>query len=247
MQKRYKKPPITEAILDLRVTLPEQISLERLRSMHSDVKNRFPTIESFDKGFSEPSKNSEKSLSVAALESQIGFRFRSEDALQTLQVTTEGLSFNQLAPYESWEKFSNDFKTLWELYKEICEPKNVTRVSLRYVNQINIPIAESVELKEYLRIVPEVPSDLPQRSLQTFFMQVQIPQEDLDCMLIINEGITPPIKAGVVTVVLDLDLFRQQNWESSDEDIWRFLESLRHRKNEVFEASITDKTRELIG
>ena len=65
-------------------------------------------------------------------------------------------------------------------------------------------------------------------------------------MLIINEAIALPTNPEIVTVILDLDLFRHQIWESNDEDIWRFLEKLRNRKNEVFEASIIDRTRELI-
>ncbi len=65
-------------------------------------------------------------------------------------------------------------------------------------------------------------------------------------MLVINEAIAPPTNPEIVTVILDLDLFRQEVWDSNDEDIWHFLEKLRHRKNEVFEASITDRTRELI-
>ncbi len=65
-------------------------------------------------------------------------------------------------------------------------------------------------------------------------------------MLIINEALAPQTNPEIITIILDLDLFRQQVWDSSDEDIWLFLEKLRHRKNEVFEASITDRTRELI-
>ena len=77
-------------------------------------------------------------------------------------------------------------------------------------------------------------------------MQLQIRQEDLDCMLIINETLAPPAAPNFFTIILDIDLFRQQVWQSGDKDIWDFLEKLRHRKNEVFKASITEKTEELI-
>ena len=103
-----------------------------------------------------------------------------------------------------------------------------------------------MELKDYIRTVPEVSPDLSQNALQTFFMQLQIPQRDLDCLLIINEAIAQPVNPDFVTIVFDLDLFRQDVWDSNSEEIWQFLDKLRDRKNEVFEASITDKTRELI-
>jgi uncharacterized protein (TIGR04255 family) len=78
-------------------------------------------------------------------------------------------------------------------------------------------------------------------------MQLQIPQPDLEATLIINETIAPPTNPELVTIILDLDLFREHAWESHDKNIWQFLEKLRLRKNEVFEASITDKVRGLIN
>ncbi len=64
-------------------------------------------------------------------------------------------------------------------------------------------------------------------------------------MLIINEALVPRTTPDFISVILDFDLFRQQTWQADDEGIWRFVEELRRRKNEVFEASITDKARRL--
>src|SRR5579859_22984 len=104
MQKHYKKAPITEAIVDLRVTLPEDFTLDKFDDIYLRVKDRFPTKRSFherkfifkpdDLILDEPSFTEETSLL------QSGFWFRSEDKSQTIQVTSEGFSFNQLAPYE---------------------------------------------------------------------------------------------------------------------------------------------------
>lgn len=245
-QRRYKKAPIKEAVIDLRVSLPEEISLDRLSNIGSIVSDNFPKIEPFYKGIGALHYQPGESFKVDTSEQQVGFWFRSEDNLQTFQATLEGFAFNRLAPYESWEVFSGDAKKLWEIYKEVCKPTRVTRAAVRYINQINIPVNQLIELKDYLRTVPEVSPNLSQNALQSFFMQLQIPQRDLDCMLIINEAIAQPANPDFVTIVFDLDLFRQEVWDSNSEEIWRFLEKLRDRKNEVFEASITDKTRELI-
>jgi uncharacterized protein (TIGR04255 family) len=246
VQRRYNRAPITEAVIDLRVNLPEGFTVDKLKEIHSSISEKFPTIEPFYKGVGALLYQPGESFKVDTSEQQIGYWFRSEDNLQTFQATLEGFSFNRLAPYKSWEEFSSDAKNLWGVYKEICSPTHVTRAAVRYINQINLPANELTELKDYLRTGPEVSPGLPQNALQTFFMQLQIPQPDLDCMLIINEAIALPANPEIVSVILDLDLFRQQIWDSDDEDIWRFLEKLRDRKNEVFEASITDRTRELI-
>ena len=246
VQRHYRKAPITEAIIDLKVTLPEGVSVGQLSEIHSSISDNFPTMQPFYKGVGALVYEPGSTFNVDTSEAHIGFWFRSEDNLRTFQATLEGFTFNRLAPYESWEEFRSDARGLWNIYKEICRPTSVTRAAIRYVNQINIPANELIELKDYLSTAPEVSPGLPQKVLQTFFLQLQIPQQDLSCMLIINETIAPPTNPEMVTVILDLDLFRQQVWDSSDEDIWRFLEKLRQRKNEVFEASITDKTRELI-
>lgn len=246
VQRHYSKAPIKEAIIDLRVTFPGDISVDKLADIHPYISDKFPIVQPVHRGVGSLAIQPGMSAEVNASEQLFGFWFRSEDNLRTFQATLEGFTFNRLAPYESWEEFSNDARSMWEIYKEICRPAYVTRAAIRYINQINIPADGLIELKDYLSTVPEVPSDLPEKILQTYFMQLQIPQQDLNCMLIINEALTQPTNPGIITVILDFDLFRQQIWDS-DEDIWQFLEKLRHRKNEVFEASITDKTRELIA
>jgi uncharacterized protein (TIGR04255 family) len=252
MQKHDKKAPITEAIVDLRVTLPKDFTLDKFDDIYLRVKDRFPKKSSFyerkfmfkpdDLNLDEPSFTEKTS------QKRNGFWFRSEDKSQTIQVTSEGFSFNQLAPYKSWEELNGEVKSLWEIYKEVCKPLHVTRVGSRNVYQINIPSEDQlIELKDYLSTVPEISPNLPQKAVKSFFMQVEIPQQDLDCTLLINEAIAPPVNPEVVTVILDLNLFRQQVWDSDDEGIWHFLEELRQRKNEIFEATITERTRGLIS
>lgn len=245
-QRLYKKAPIKEAVIDFRVSLPKEITLDKLSHIGPIVSDYFPKIEPFYRGIGALHYQPGESFKVDTSEQQVGFWFRSEDNLQTFQATLEGFAFNRLAPYESWEVFRGDAKRLWEIYKEVCRPTRITRVAIRYINQINIPVSQLMELKDYIRTVPEVSPDLSQNALQTFFMQLQIPQRDLDCLLIINEAIAQPVNPDFVTIVFDLDLFRQDVWDSNSEEIWQFLDKLRDRKNEVFEASITDKTRELI-
>ncbi len=246
VQRHYSKAPITEAIIDLRVLLPGDVSVNKLADIHSYIRNKFPTVQPIHRGVGLVAFQRGMPTEVNTSEQHLGFWFRSEDNLRTFQVTLEGFTFNRLAPYDSWEEFSNDARSLWEIYREICRPTHVTRAAIRYINQINIPADGIIELKDYLSTVPEVSPNLPEKALQTYFMQLQLPQQDLNCMLIINEALAQPTNPGIITVILDLDLFRQQICNNDDEDIWQFLDKLRDRKNEVFEASITDKTRELI-
>jgi uncharacterized protein (TIGR04255 family) len=62
-------------------------------------------------------------------------------------------------------------------------------------------------------------------------------------MLVINMTMVPPPTATVASVILDLDLFRTTKLPNMEEQIWGFFEQLRTRKNQAFEACITDAMR----
>jgi uncharacterized protein (TIGR04255 family) len=241
--RHYSRAPITEAIIDLRVTLPEGFSVDKLTEIYTSIRDNFSTKEPMHT--SSLMFEAGPAIKIDASQQQNGLLFRSEDGKRIFQATLSGFTFNRLGPYSTWEDFSGEARHLWEIYKDICRPTSVTRAAVRFINRLDLP-GPVVDLKDYLRTVPEVSSDLPQ-GLRAFFMQLQIPQEDLNCMLVINEAFAPPLSPELVSVILDFDLFREQIWQSDDEEIWRFLEELRHRKNEVFNASITEKTKELIA
>jgi uncharacterized protein (TIGR04255 family) len=245
VQRHYSKAPIKEAVIDLKVTFPEDFSVDKFADIHARISDRFPTMESIYTATGTFVLEPGSPIKAETNQGHNGFLFRSSDNLRLFQATLGGFTFNRLAPYDSWEEFSSDAKDLWEIYKEICSPTHVIRAAIRYINQINIPIKGPIDLQDYFRIVPEVPSDLPQANISTYFMQLQLPQPDLNCMLIINEALTPQTSPELLTVILDFDLFRQQTWQSDDEDIWLFLEDLRHRKNQVFDKSLTEKAKEL--
>ena len=61
--------------------------------------------------------------------------------------------------------------------------------------------------------------------------QLLIPQEDLGGMLSLIQAIVPPPRREVVSINLDIDLYKENTNEFiSDEKIWGFLEVLRDRK-----------------
>ncbi|MEO8974110.1 MAG: TIGR04255 family protein, partial [Ktedonobacteraceae bacterium] len=173
-----------------------------------------------------------------------GFLFRSEDKVKIFQATLNEFTFNRLKPYTTWEELRDDARYMWEIYRNIARPETVTRVAIRFVNRFELP-GSTLDLKEYLRIFPELTSDLPQNKMGNFFMQLLVPQED--CQLIISEAVVPPTNPNTISVILDFDLLREQIWKSDDDKIWQYLEKLRQLKNVIFEASITDQTRRLIA
>lgn len=240
-QRHYKKPPITEAIIDLRVELPPEVGLAELKNAHSGEEAAYPTIEPRHVAFGQMQIGPQVSASAGS--QQIGYLFCSGDRKQIYQARLDGFAMSRLAPYESWNALRNEARRLWEVYRSVANPSKLTRLAVRYINRINIPLPLS-DFKDYLRTVPEVSADLPQQ-LAGYFMQLVIPQEDIKSLALINETIIEPTSQNVVSVVLDIDIFRTTDIPSNEKDIWACFEELRLRKNEVFEACITPKAREL--
>jgi len=183
-------------------------------------------------------------VSASASSRNVGFVLASRDKKQILQLQLESFTFSRLAPYQSWEPFRDEARRLWVVYRESLKVEQVKRLAVRYINRIDIP-KPPIEIKDYLRTGPEISPQLPQK-LAGYFLQMNIPQEDIKSTLLLNETIVPPPNPESVSIVLDIDLFSDLNVPTDEEEVWKFFEDLHVRKNQIFEACITDRTRELI-
>lgn len=242
-QKHYSRAPITEALIDIQAQLPQGIKLDVLAQVYSRIHTEYPKRE--EVLMVQGQMIVGESVGATASQSQIGYVVFSSDQKQILQMRLDGFTFSRVAPYDCWEAFRDEAIKLWSIYQSLTHPEAITRLSVRYINRLDIPLPVG-DLKEYLRTFPEVSSDLPQ-GLSGYFMQIQIPQEDLAAMLVLNQAIVSPPTPGFVSVLLDLDLFRERDIPNNEIMLWDILEQMHDRKNKAFEACITERTRELIN
>jgi uncharacterized protein (TIGR04255 family) len=240
--KYYSRAPITEALIDIRAELPDGVTLATLIDVHSSIKADYPMLENFL--IVQGQMVAGASVGATASQTQVGYIFSSSDQKQIFQARLDGFTFSRLAPYDRWETFRNQAQRLWSIYQLVTKPKRISRLALRYINRLDLPLPFG-DFKDYLRTVPEVSPDLPQ-GLSGYFMQLQIPQEDMSAMLILNQALIPPPTPEVVSVLLDIDLFREIDLPDDYSALWDVLEQLHTRTDQVFEACITDRTRELI-
>ena len=244
-QRHYTKAPITEALIDLRVELPSDLALRSLREIQHSIKSDYPIDE--DIVVAQGQFQAGSKVIATASESPVGYRFSSEDKKRILQARLDGFTFSQLEPYHTWKVLRDEAQRLWKVYSSVTQPKTIRRVAVRYINRLDLPFDSSspLDFKDYLKTVPEVSPTLPQ-GLSDYFMQLQIPQEDLQASLILNEAMLPLVKQDTVSVLLDIDLYSEVEFPADSDAAWDLLERFRKRKNEVFEACITDETRELL-
>lgn len=245
MSIQYENAPITEALIDIRVELPPAVTLLDLAPIHEVVKERYPRKRNRIYVQGQLSVGDEIGVGATAKQTPMGFTLTSDDEKQVFQARLDGFTFSRLRPYGNWSELSSEARRLWGIYSRAVAPTRITRLAVRYINQIDVP-QSLIEYKDYFRTVPEVSPDLPQ-GLSGFFMQLQFPQVDFGGTLILTQMSIQPPAEGFTSVVLDLDVFRENTEAKSDDDLWQLLEVLRNRKNEFFEGCLTEKSRELFG
>lgn len=240
----YSKAPITEAVIDIRIKESDSITFEKLSELGDLIKNDYPTSETLwgvqhilSFGGDDPK------IETASETTRSAFKYQDISEKRIVISSPTGLLFSQLAPYERWEPFSTEAKRIWNLYQSVVSPTAVTRLAVRFINRIDLPPGE--DFSKFLRTYPEVSIDMSQE-LSTFFMQLELPQRDIDSKAVIIQTIVPSPRPNYVSIILDIDLFRDYDFGTDEAAIWEFFQKLRLRKDEIFEACITDLVREEI-
>jgi len=152
-----------------------------------------------------------------------------------------------MAPYSKWEEFVLEAQSYWAKFVEVCSPEAATRSAVRFINKINVP-GQSIELRDFFHLYPQIPEGIPQ-DVNGMLLQLQMPQQDLgrEVMAVINMGLGEPDRPNHIAVMLDFDIFAVSEIEPKSDQLWVRLEQFRTRKNQLFEACINDKVRELIA
>ena len=243
----FPNAPITEAILDITVELPEYIDLKKLEEFHKHaIKQRFPEkqVRQVLKATFQFPKEKDPPTSIPTAGGPVGYLFRSSSENKVVQARLDGFSFNKLKPYESWKKFRDEGRELWELYLDVAKPIRIRRISLRYINRIEAPLPFK-DFNEYILTNPQVAPELPQ-ALSNFFMHIQIPFEEQQAIATIIQTMEKPTESQKLPLIMDIDVVQHANFiADSFENIWDEFEKLRNIKNDIFFNSITDKAKEL--
>jgi uncharacterized protein (TIGR04255 family) len=240
----FSRDPIIEALLDIRVKLPEEITLTKLEAFHETLKNRFPEKQQRVSMESGVKLIPESTMPLPSGGVVDGYFLRSPDEKKLVQIGLDGFTFNKLKPYKGWEQFYNEARELCNLYFQITTPLKITRIALRYLNRIELPLPLK-DIKEYFLTVPEIAPKLPQ-SINYFFMRLVIPNTDIPAVAVINQTLESPTENNRLPVIFDIDVFRDVDYSNNHTGIWNEFEKLHVFKNEIFFHSITEKTVELL-
>jgi len=241
----FPKAPITEAVLDIRTNVSEKVDLSHLARFQEKIKERFPIKKerySWKGGF-QIGKGSVPEITGAS-GGPDGCLFKSKDNTKIAQVRLNGFTFNKLKPYSGWDVFYPEARELWEKYVDLTKPGNVSRLALRYINRIDVPLPIK-DFKEYILTVPEIAKGLPQ-GLVECLMRLCIPNLDIAAHAMVTVSFKPRKEnLAILPIIFDIDVFKMVDFNPENEEIWETMKLLRDFKNDIFLKSLTKKTKDM--
>lgn len=240
----YKYAPIKEAVIEFRVSQNPGLVIEKIKITDEWFGQNYPLVNKRIKrsGSAEFKAHSE-TPKIEETQEFIGFQFTSTDKNVLIFFEKDRFTLILKQPYENWEVFRTTARKCWEVYLKAFDPVSIERVGLRYVNQFNVTNDE--QIAEYLVVMPNVPNvNILNTNILDHFIKIVNQQTDLDAILILHSLQTESSIPEQRSFLLDIDLSRVAKYSKNDfEEPWVLLDNFRSRKNEIFEAAITDKAR----
>lgn len=237
--------PITEALIDLQVQLPDHFELAELETLCSEVAQEYPITMQRKSWTSHIRVTGGGRPEIENPEPKMdGFVLKSESGLQVVQVRMDGFTFSRLQPYETWEKLRDEARRMWDLYVRITHPQCVTRIAVRYINRIHLPV--EADFAEHLSTGIQISSQLPQ-AISGLFLRCEIPFDNPEAQTIITQTLGDPSEdLATIPYIFDIDVFRMGTPCIDQQRLWDELDELREVKNKVFFGSITNATVEML-
>jgi uncharacterized protein (TIGR04255 family) len=241
MTQKYKRPPVTEAVIEVRLATKIDFKIvEKLKDKFADT-HPLPPIPIVNYDFEM--KNDEAVVSKQG----VGYRLTSADGLDIVTLAPNSLSTSRLAPYEGWEAIFSGAMQNWGIWKRFVGWQPINRIGIRFVNRIDIPSTTNpIETADYFKFSIDVPK-FEKGRMNAFVVQASIDLFQDNFKVTLNSANVPGALVGHHSFVLDIDLFRELELPQNDEGLWGCINSARQMKNTIFEACITDKTREIFS
>jgi len=236
------RPPIREAIIEVK---SEPVDLCRIDAVRDRLAGAYPVVRPFR--LASVALHLPDERRGADPGQQTGWRCESADGREVALVRTDGLSFGRLAAYPGWDPFLDRFIGVWSTYVGTAAPLEVHRMSVRYVNDLRLPIGGQFDFERYLTSVPRAPAGLAPE-VADFLVQMTLPGGHDGLRVSVTQATDTSARSErELPVILDVDAGWDRRLPVDGQLPVRMTEALstmRALKNRVFFGLLTD---ELVG
>lgn len=239
----YTRPPVTEAVIDVRVQYDEGRDIDALRPLADSLRASYPTQQPTRVvGMAFEAKD-EAIQQRPTVHKAVGWKLVSADSSRILQIEKRMFAYSHLPPYSNWRQFSSEGRELFAKYVDVWRPAMVTRIAVRYINRIVFPFGR-IALEDYFAVRPEFPDSLGPMGGVVLQLQV-FPDGRLDDLPALITMASQPSEGEEVVFVLDIDVYREKEMELDVDAVFSELERARMTKNRIFEACLTERAKDM--
>lgn len=234
------RAPIAEAVIDFRVVRNEKVSAETFADIESSIGKKYRQKSSIRLIQGSFGVDNGKMLGTLQSQRDLGWRYQTET--EVAQYRVDGFTFSKIEPYTTWEEVFGEAFRLWGIYLDLAKPRQVSRIAVRYINRMRL--TGVTELGRYLEAPPMLPPPIPQ-TVREFLTRIYVDDEKRGLSAVIVQALEPRVDPNAVSLLLDIDAFREVRMVPDDSALRGVFEQLRQLKNEIFYASITEVTAEM--
>lgn len=234
-----RKPPITEAVIEIRGTLgvewEEELVISRLQVLQTDYPAR-QSIQGFQ-GHWQMTQGSEPKMETKELGLR-GVRLQSVDGLNVAMFTADLFSMSRLNSYQTWETLVSETLRLWKLYRDIVQQNRINRLGVRFINRVPLE-GKRVEIQSYFRgFQGAVPGHDPDRLGFLYQDLISTPADNLRANII--KTVQPGSPADPrPALILDIDVFDDGGFASDEALLKTKLDKIHYWKNWIFFNTVT--------
>ena len=239
VNKRYKNPPIIEALCEFQFESSTSWDIAIPGLIYEKVQDTFPKRLQVQLQASQINPNGVDGEEIVQQSIPL-IRFQRTDDLALMQVGPNLLTINHLKPYSSWQNFLPLIERGLAVYREVVNPTGIRTIALRYINRIELP--NHPILEEYFEFRPSLTKKL--QNINAFIVGIQIPYEDNRDVLNLQLSSIPSEVPDKATMLLDLNYILANQGAITWEDVFKWLETAHNNIIEIFEASITEELKQ---
>ena len=241
----YNKPPIVEAVVELRFAPGVAWTDALLAAVVEQLRKGYPGASQRRNQFELQAHVQGDAVATAGRVSLHQVMLPSDDGKAIVGVGENLLSVHVLAPYPGWASFLPRVREALGIYRELARPEGLLLVGVRYIDQIVLPDGAGTNLVEYLPCLPPRPKSMP-GALDAFHVVTQARDPEDDFTAVLTMASVPSIDQRFA-VLYDLNVVRAFQRPVALDDMDQHADFLHKRQRRIFEDSITESTRRLFA
>jgi len=240
--RRYRKPPVVEALCEMYFEGSEWDDTV-IGRFYERVRADFPTKrqQEIHEAQVRFTAAGDAAAGVRRLPPRMQFVTQAEDRM--IQIGRDLLVVNQLRPYASFQEWENTLYEALKIYQELVKPRTIARLGVRYIDRVILPVP-TVRMEDYFTLYPEIPPALG-AAHGAFMLRVEIPTQRQGHRLMVTFGSAPPEQPNSMAFLLDFYDVVERGGEVTLDAIRNDVRMAHENVIETFEASITDRLRTL--